>query len=211
MTPVQAIDITVDELLRLPTAEVVAVLHLRDQYLNSIVIGEGKSAYDIAVLAGYTGTVQEWLASLEGDSSYAIAVTGGYTGTSEEWIQSLRGKNAYELAVLNGFVGTVEEWLQSLRGSDGKDAEIDYDELFRQFREDPEAFIDAISNDTALIIGIEGIIHFKRENVIGFTTANNYGGVLFTDSQNKSIRFSVEEKAKFTMRFKRNRKTLRIT
>ena len=55
----------------------------------------GKSAYDLAKEAGYTGTLEEWLASLQGKDGN-------------------NGKSAYELAVENGFKGTLEEWIASL-------------------------------------------------------------------------------------------------
>ena len=48
----------------------------------------GDSAYEIAVLEGFTGTKQEWLDSLSG---YGVAVESGFTGTKQEWLQSLIG------------------------------------------------------------------------------------------------------------------------
>lgn len=61
---------------------------------------EGKSAYEVAVANGFSGSVTEWLASLGGNG----------------------GKSAYEIAVENGFVGSEAEWLLSLAfGEDGKD------------------------------------------------------------------------------------------
>ncbi len=101
---------------------------------------DGKSAYELAVENGYTGTVDEWLASLVGEagaagqdgrSAYEIAVEKGYTGTEEEWLASLvgkdgtaaekgaDGKSAYELACENGFEGSLSEWLDSLVGKNG--------------------------------------------------------------------------------------------
>ena len=107
---------------------------------------DGKSAYELAVEKGYTGTVEEWLASLVGEvgmagqagangqSAYEIAVKNGYTGTETEWLASLigaagtngsngsngtNGKSAYELACDNGFDGSLSEWLDSLVGKDG--------------------------------------------------------------------------------------------
>ncbi len=86
----------------------------------------GKSAYELAVENGFTGTVQEWLESLvvEGKSAYELAAENGFEGTLDEWLESLRteGKSAYELAIENGFEGTVEEWLESLQGEDGSAA-----------------------------------------------------------------------------------------
>lgn len=61
---------------------------------------EGKSAYELAVENGFTGSLTEWLASLGGSG----------------------GKSAYEIAVDNGFEGSEKEWLISLAfGEDGKD------------------------------------------------------------------------------------------
>ena len=119
---------------------------------------EGKDFYEIykdpyevyeeLTSKGYTGTFEEWVASLkgadgkdgvdgadgkdgvDGKSAYELAVEKGYTGTEDEWIASLAGtngsdgKSAYELAVENGFEGTVNDWLLTLvgaAGADGKD------------------------------------------------------------------------------------------
>lgn len=60
----------------------------------------GKSAYELAVENGYTGTLTEWLASLNG--------TNG-----------VDGKSAYEQAVDNGYTSTEAEWLASLQGTRG--------------------------------------------------------------------------------------------
>ncbi|AEH03588.1 tail sheath [Pseudomonas phage PhiPA3] len=87
---------------------------------------DGKSAYEIAVEHGYTGTEQEWLTSLRGPagaSAYDVAVEQGYTGTETEWVASLQGtdgKSAYESAVDGGFTGTEEEFNTSLAQPKGK-------------------------------------------------------------------------------------------
>ena len=110
----------------------------------------GKSAYEIAKDHGYTGTEEEWLASLIGEagaagvngtngnngkSAYELAVDNGYQGTLEQWLATLvgaagaagangengaNGKSAYELAVENGFTGSLAEWLVSLVGAQGE-------------------------------------------------------------------------------------------
>lgn len=67
----------------------------------------GKSAYELAVLAGFAGTEAEWLASLQGEPGVGI---DGDDGLS-----------AYQLAVQNGFTGTEAEWLASLKGDKGDD------------------------------------------------------------------------------------------
>ena len=85
----------------------------------------GMSAYEMAVERGYTGTVEEWIASLsgaDGKSAYQLAVEKGYTGTVDDWLSSLVGENgrsAYEIAVQNGFVGSESAWLASLVGAQG--------------------------------------------------------------------------------------------
>lgn len=61
----------------------------------------GKSAYQIAIDNGFSGTEQQWLASLKGEPG-------------------INGKSAYELAVQNGFSGTLAEWLESLKGEPGE-------------------------------------------------------------------------------------------
>lgn len=50
----------------------------------------------------------------DGKSAYQIAVDHGFTGTEEEWISGLRGKSAYEIAVENGYSGTEEQWSDSI-------------------------------------------------------------------------------------------------
>ena len=58
------------------------------------VAGEaGKSAYELAVANGYSGTELEWLASLTGEAGAAGA----------------DGKSAYEIAVEKGYRGTENE------------------------------------------------------------------------------------------------------
>ena len=71
----------------------------------------GKSAYELAVDNGYTGTITEWLASLVGEAG--VNGQNGANGTN--------GKSAYELAVEHGYIGTEEEWFASLVGAKGKD------------------------------------------------------------------------------------------
>lgn len=75
----------------------------------------GDSAYDIAVINGFVGTEQDWLASLKGaDGARGADGTNGTNGTDGE-----DGKSAYEIAVDNGFVGSEALWLESLKGPKG--------------------------------------------------------------------------------------------
>lgn len=72
--------------------------------------------------------------AIRGHSAYKVAVDNGFSGTEEEWIASLKGEkgdtgdSAYEEAVINGFQGSEAEWLESLNGLDGTVAYSDLDE-----------------------------------------------------------------------------------
>ena len=90
----------------------------------------GKSAYQLAVDNGYTGTLDEWLLSLvgsNGKSAYELAVEKGYTGTESEWLDSLIGTDgvsAYQTYCENHLDPDLSEseWIASLYGEDGKSA-----------------------------------------------------------------------------------------
>ncbi|BAQ02686.1 tail fiber protein [Ralstonia phage RSL2] len=103
----------------------------------------GKSAYEVAVAAGYIGTQAQWLSSLQGQngkSAYQSALDQGYAGTEAAWVTSLKGakgdqgiqgpagvkgdtgatgQSAYEAAVAGGFVGDMATWVASLKGTKG--------------------------------------------------------------------------------------------
>lgn len=53
------------------------------------------------------------LRTIRGYSAYEIAVINGFSGTEEEWLTYL---SAYGVACKNGFHGTEQEWLASLKG-----------------------------------------------------------------------------------------------
>ena len=84
---------------------------------------DGKSAYQLAVDGGFSGTLAEWLTSLNGtdgadgaDGSDGVNGRHGVDGSN-----GIDGKSAYDLAVDEGYSGTLSEWLQSLKGADGAD------------------------------------------------------------------------------------------
>lgn len=86
---------------------------------------DGKSAYEIAVANGFTGTEFEWLVSLKG-SDGKDGVNGKDGADGQDGINGADGKSAYIIAIEHGFTGTETEWLASLKGADGKDApEVD--------------------------------------------------------------------------------------
>lgn len=81
----------------------------------------GKSAYQVAVDAGFVGTQAQWLASLEGPQGIqgpagepGIPGARGLDGTN-----GATGQSAYQVAVANGFVGTQSQWVASLQGAPG--------------------------------------------------------------------------------------------
>ncbi|QZY34491.1 hypothetical protein [Bacillus amyloliquefaciens] len=97
-------------------------------FFNPIVnvsIVTGKSAYDIAVDNGFSGTVEEWLASLKGEKGNTGATgakgdkgdTGATGAKGATGAAGKDGKSAYELAVQQGFSGTLDEWLASLKAT----------------------------------------------------------------------------------------------
>ncbi|MCG8397248.1 hypothetical protein LWS67_11840 [Bacillus atrophaeus] len=94
----------------------------------NVSIVTGKSAYDIAVDNGFSGTEEEWLASLKGEkgstgATGAIGDKGDTGATGSKGATGAAGKNgkdglsAYELAVQQGFTGTLDEWLASLKAT----------------------------------------------------------------------------------------------
>lgn len=87
---------------------------------------QGKSAYELAVAAGFQGTLAEWLVSLKGEpgekGDTGEGGLNGINGTNgANGIDGSDGKSAYEIAVENGFIGTEQQWLQSLVGPAGQD------------------------------------------------------------------------------------------
>lgn len=124
----------------------------------------GKSAYEIAEENGFTGTEQEWLASLKGKdgnpgkSVYEIAKDNGFTGTEAELLASLKGKDG-----VNGADGTNgtngKDGVDGKPGADGKSA---YDIAVKNgFAGSESDWLDSLKTDTS-----------------NFVTLNKYNEVL---------------------------------
>ena len=64
-------------------------IHRRSGVPTAAMVKNGLSAYELAVAEGYSGTMQEWLASLRGQSAYALAQEAGYTGSEADWAARL--------------------------------------------------------------------------------------------------------------------------
>lgn len=83
------------------------------------------TAYGLAVMSGFRGSMEEWLLSLRGPkgeagkSAFQYAKEAGYDGTEEEYAEwaARGGKSAYEYAVEGGYTGTAAEFREKLAGS----------------------------------------------------------------------------------------------
>ena len=73
--------------------------------------------YEKLANSGYTGTFEEWVASLAGKD-------GADGKDGEDGKDGADGMSAYELAVEKGYEGTVEEWLISLVGAPRADQAV---------------------------------------------------------------------------------------
>lgn len=89
---------------------------------------DGKSAYDLWIDAGNTGSIDDFLnycVGPAGKSAYEIWLILGNEGTMFDFIESLHGtpgekgdpgKSAYDLWIEEGHSGTIADFLESLRG-----------------------------------------------------------------------------------------------
>ena len=83
---------------------------------------------------GYSGTQEQWLASLVGEqvnsgtgqTAYMLACENGYDKSESVWIHTLTGvkttsgaKSMYALACENGFNGTLTQWLTHIAENPG--------------------------------------------------------------------------------------------
>jgi hypothetical protein len=98
------------------------VSNIRGSYFFGTSSREGADVVNsvLALLIGPEG--KPGLLGPEGKSAYEVAKAAGFTGTEAEWLVSLTGKNgdsAYDIAVETGFRGTKEEWLKTLIGTPG--------------------------------------------------------------------------------------------
>lgn len=66
----------------------------------------GKSAYDLAVIAGFEGTLEEWLVSLKG----ATGLQGLDGPQGPEGLQGEPGESSYDIAIANGYIGSEANW-----------------------------------------------------------------------------------------------------
>ncbi len=86
---------------------------------------DGKSAYQLWLEAGFSGTIEDFLDSLIGEpgkSTYEIWLSLGNEGTVVDFINSIKGdtgetgKSAYDIWIDEGNEGTITDFLNDLHG-----------------------------------------------------------------------------------------------
>ena len=89
---------------------------------------DGKSAYEIWIDAGHSGTIDDFLQSLigeQGKSTYEIWLSLGHEGTVQDFIDDIKGEkgdkgdpgeSAYEIWIDLGHTGTEQDFIDSLKG-----------------------------------------------------------------------------------------------
>ncbi len=103
--------------------------------LSSLATGGnmGKSAYEIWIDAGNTGTVEDFLDSLigpkgdDGESAYQTWIGLGNVGSKQDFVNSLvgtAGKSSYELWLELGNSGTAQDFVDYLKNSASHVAEF---------------------------------------------------------------------------------------
>lgn len=112
-------------------------------------IGEqnGKSAYEIWLDAGYSGTVEDFLNSLigaDGKSTYELWLSLGHEGSIADFLKTLEGLSAFEVWIADGHTGTIEDFWEFLRGPEGKSA---YEVWRDDYMHDPTLTVDDYIND----------------------------------------------------------------
>lgn len=113
---------------------------------------DGLSAYQVAVNAGFEGTIEAWLVSLKGEKGEPG--TPGADGSDGK--DGAPGLSAYEVATANGFIGTESEWLASLRPetviiNDMGEA-LDGDSNYVVTMEDHQAILGDSTGDLNLVL-----------------------------------------------------------
>ena len=94
------------------------IMHRNESIETSTTVKNGLSAYELAVQNGYSGTLQDWIASLSGKSAFEIAKQNGYQGTEKDWSARLNQlAESKTLGILTAKLNSVNELVLTL--SDG--------------------------------------------------------------------------------------------
>ena len=66
----------------------VANLVHKNKSVQTSSVKNGLSAYELAVQQGFSGSLDDWLLSLQGKSAYQLAVDNGYSGSEKDWTKA---------------------------------------------------------------------------------------------------------------------------
>lgn len=87
-----------------------------DDFLEWLIGDPGASAYELWLSVGHEGTITDFLIDIQGDSAYQVWLNEGHTGTVTDFLDSLVGKSAYEIWLDLGHQGSEEDFIKSLEG-----------------------------------------------------------------------------------------------
>lgn len=90
-------------------------------FLDSLIGPDGKSTYEIWLSLGHEGTLADFIADMEGASAYEVWLQEGHTGTVTDFLDSLVGASAYDIWIATGHQGTEEDFIESLKGDSAYD------------------------------------------------------------------------------------------
>ena len=175
---------------------------------------DGRSAFEIAVAGGYSGTEAEWIESLKGaDGKNGIDGQNGQDGKDgANGVDGKDGKSAYDIAKEKGFEGTEEEWLASLKGEGLSQEDKDLIEELRELGAsdvttgtfpvvdlnaptDPtEAVLDGLTTVQDVMNYVNALIEKKKGELAPSGDVKDYlyvNGVKIEDSNNSPTSTSI--------------------
>ena len=127
------------------STEYESTTNTRLELLESKMVRVGRSAYDLWLSLGNTGTEQDFINSLKGEkgdkgdagapSAYDIWLSLGNKGTKQDFINSLKGEkgdkgdggtgqSAYDVWLGLGNTGTKQDFINSLKGDKGDKGDV---------------------------------------------------------------------------------------
>ena len=143
-------------------------------------------SYAVASLVHKNGSVQTSTNVKNGLSAYELAVQQGYTGSLDEWLISLEGKSAYQIAVDNGYSGSEKDWSKTLSAMSKKDKS---DISTASFTKNGDLVI-VLSDGTKINVGkAVGTKGEDGKDGVGITAAkiNEKGELIITYSDGRSV------------------------
>ena len=142
-----------------------------------------------AIVVDKSGTISTNTTVKDGLSAYEIAVSEGYSGSLQNWLDSLNGKSAYDIAREAGFNGTEAEYGKMLNNLSESEAVT---LKTASFNKDGQLIL-TLSDDTTInagkAVGVNGKNGKNGKNGIGITNAsvNESGELIISFSDNSSV------------------------